>query len=180
MFNMLPTGEPLTRRMINDIPRYVLSMIRPGPGIRIFPSGDGGVCISADEVRRSGGGVGGGGGARGAAFVSLNADGNTMEVYLWEGSAWATSTTTVYKPYILRYSYWNGATIVYADGTSRTYDATALDKAYQRRATWTGGNTEIQEITSPYGVGESLNIVTDMDGNMMDDNNAGRHWAATA
>ena len=62
MFNMLPTGEPLTRRMINDIPRYVLSMIRPGPGIRIFPSGDGGVCISADEVRRSGGGGFGGGG----------------------------------------------------------------------------------------------------------------------
>ena len=182
---LFPIWERLTvpefKGRLNTLPREILRMVRPGPGIRVFPSGDGGICIAADGAGRvMRGGGGGGVVSTSGQFVSLNADGDTMEVYLWTGSAWATSTTTIYKPYILRYSYWNGATITYADGSSRSYNATSLSKAYQRQATWTGGNSEIQEITSPYGVGETLNIVGDIAGNLMDDNNAGRHWAEAA
>ncbi len=187
MFQILPTGQRLTREIINNIPRFVLSMIRPGPGIRIFPSGDGGLCISTDMVtagqgRQSMGGGGGGGGSvlYLGKFASLNSDGNTLAVYLYnyDTEAWATSTTNIYKPVNLRYDTWNGKTLTYADTTQRTYDASGLFKQYQRRASWVGGNTEIQYITEMYYVDEILHIEKTQDGIYVDKNNAGRGWAA--
>jgi len=180
---MLPIGQPLTRRLINDIPRYVLGMIRPGPGIRIFPSGDGGVCIAADEARRSGGGIGGGGSSgniRLAKFVSLNADGNTMQVLMQAGLE--ESEATIYKPMKFQKQFYDdGETHWFSDGTEATFDTVDLNAAYQRRKNWSEGGddySEVQEITEAYDVGEWLHVVTDPFGDLVDNNNAGRHWGA--
>lgn len=126
------------------------------------------------------GGVGGGRDFRLGKFVELNTDGNTMEVYLWNGTDWAEETTTIYKPMIFQEQMWNGQTIPDAIGVERSYDVTDLDIRYQRRATWEEDEveyTEVQKITSLYEVGEWLYIIYDQYGNNVDDNNAGRHWA---
>jgi len=183
MFDLFPAFTKITRAGLNNIPHAVLSMIRPGPGISIFPTGDGGICIGTLERQgmQQGGLAGGGGGGSVilAAFVSLNAGGDTMEVYLWAGSGWSETTTTVYKPIIFRVSEWNGATITDAAGVARTYSVTDLDAKYQRRATWTVDEveyTEVQEITSLYEVGQKLYMKVGAEGYYVDDNNAGRHW----
>jgi len=148
----------------------------------MFPTGDGGVCLSTySEFNRGQGGLMGGGGAASLAgiFSSLNADGNTMEVNLWDGNGWSANTTTIFKPPIFQAQAWNGETIVRSDGTSVTYDVIGLNMAYQRRATWTVDAvdySEVQEITGPYEVGKILYIKIDCFGNMVDDNNGGRHW----
>lgn len=51
MQDLMRPGDRLTRKLINDIPRHTLRMIRPGPGIRIVPTGDG-VMISATQTNR--------------------------------------------------------------------------------------------------------------------------------
>jgi hypothetical protein len=61
MLEPFPVGEPVTRRGLNNLPRLILDMIRPGPGIRFMPSGDGAISISADAPRAQQGAVGGGG-----------------------------------------------------------------------------------------------------------------------
>jgi hypothetical protein len=187
---LFPTGTKVTREGLNMIPRHTLNMIRPGPGIRMFPTGDGGVCIGAyiDSARQNQGGLMGGGAAfnpEDAAKIycgkvqSLDAGGNLINVYLYDydTDAWEVSITQIYKPFVLMYSTWNGVTITYTDGTSRTYNATSLNKRYQRRATW-GIYTEIQYITEPYYAGEYLWLVKTQDGNYIDINQAGRSWAA--
>ena len=183
MFDLFPAFTKITREGLNSIPRAVLSMIRPGPGISIFPTGDGGICISTQQQQglQQGGLAGGGGGGndRLAKFASLNIDGDTMEVYLWNGTDWDVATTAVYKPIIFRVSGWNGATITDAAGMARTYSVTSLNIRYQRRATWTVdavNYTEVQEITSLYEVGQKLYLKIDPTGYLFDDNNAGRHW----
>jgi len=112
MFQILPTGQKLTREIINNIPRFVLSMIRPGPGIRCFPTGDGGICIATDMVtagqgRQSMGGGGGGGGTGVEVVTALpaipdegykmvfwtSADGGTGDNQLWEVYAGQTAWT---------------------------------------------------------------------------------------
>ena len=186
MFQILPTGQKLTREIINNIPRHVLSMIRPGPGIRAFPTGDGGICIATDMVTAGQGRQSRGGGGGGAALYlgkvhSLDAGGDLINVYLYdyEADTWEVATTAIYKPHVLRYSVWNGASITYLDGTTRTYNATNLDKRYQRRATWVDGGTEVQEITEPYFLNEWIWIMKTADNNLIDVNQAGRGWAAT-
>lgn len=176
---LFPTGTKVTREGLNNIPRATLNMIRPGPGIRMFPTGDGGVCISANEIKERNGGVGGGGAkTRTGKFASLNADGDTMEVYLWAGTDWEATTTTVYKPYKFRKTLFaDGATHTFADGTSCTFNVTSLDAKYQRRRLWST-YSEVQEITEAYEIGEKLALEIDNEGNYMDSNNAGRHWAA--
>lgn len=184
--DLFPAGTKVTREGLNMIPRATLNMIRPGPGIRIFPTGDGGVCLSTySEFNRGQGGLMGGGGGGGnweiGKVASLDAGGDLINVYLYNygTGAWEGTLTQIYKPHILRYSYWNGATITYTDGTSRTYNATGLNKRYQRRATWDGGSkTEVQEITEPYAVNEWLFIAQTQDGDRFDTNQAGRAWAA--
>jgi hypothetical protein len=183
MFDLFPAFTKITREGLNSIPRAVLSMIRPGPGISIFPTGDGGVCISADEVRRSGGGVGGGGGGGGirlAKFVSLNTDGNTMQVLMQAGEGWAETQTTIYKPMKFQKQFYDdGETHYFSDGTEATFDTVDLNAAYQRRKNWSEGGddySEVQEITEAYEVGEWLHVVTDPFGDLVDNNNAGRHF----
>jgi hypothetical protein len=187
MFDLFPAFTKITREGLNSIPRAVLSMIRPGPGISIFPTGDGGICISTQQGQgmQQGGMAGGGGSGTGCylgLFSVLNADGNTMEVYLWDSAteAWALTTTTVYKPIEFQAQFWEGETVIGSDGSSITYTTTGLDKKYQRRATWIVDEvnyTEVQEITGPYGVQVSrLYIKVDPLGNLVDENNAGRHW----
>lgn len=191
--DLFPAGTKVTREGLNMIPRATLSMIRPGPGIRMFPTGDGGVCLSTyPEFNRGQGGIMGGGGAAfnpadvTALYLgkvhSLDAGGDLINVYLYdyEADTWEVATTAIYKPHILRYSYWNGATITYTDGTSRTYNATGLNIRYQRRATWTEDTTEyteVQEITEPYAVDEWIFIAKTQDGDRFDTNQAGRAWA---
>lgn len=183
MFDLFPAFTKITREGLNNIPRAVLSMIRPGPGISIFPTGDGGICISTQQQQgmQQGGLAGGGGGGNTllAAFLSLDVGGDTMQVYLWDGTGWEVNPTTVYKPIIFRVSEWNGATVTDAAGSARTYSVTGLDVRYQRRATWTIGAviySEVQEITSLYEVGQKLHLKIDPTGCLFDDNNAGRHW----
>lgn len=191
--DLFPAGTKVTREGLNMIPRATLNMIRPGPGIRMFPTGDGGVCIGTYSERNNQGqgGLMGGGAADKPADVtalylgkvhSLDADGDLINAYLYdyEADTWEVATTAIYKPHVLRYSVWNGATITYLDGTTRTYNATGLNKRYQRRATWTEGSTqftEVQEITEPYSYGEWLWILTTPAGDMIDINQAGRAWA---
>lgn len=115
-----------------------------------------------------------------AQVVALDADGDRIEVYLWDNDtqAWETETTLVYKPQYLRASYWEGQTLTYTDGTAYSYNATGLDKTYQRQATWDGGvETELQEITPPYGVGEEIMVTRDASGKLVDWNQASRQFA---
>lgn len=172
-------GEPLTRRGLNSILPTAMRSITAGPGIRILPTADG-ICIASDgNMRgRQGGGVGGGGGG-GILQCILDeiTDGNALSVFLYAGSdTYSETTTSVLKPPYLRYSFWGGNTITYTDGREISYNTTSLDAKYQRRATW-DTETEIQEITSPYAVGEMLLLCTDQDGNLVDMNVSGRHWA---
>jgi len=190
--DLFPAGTKVTRERLNMIPRATLNMIRPGPGIRMFPTGDGGVCLSTySEFNRGQGGLMGSGAAFNPADVtalylgkvhSLDADGDLINVYLYdyEADTWEVATTPIYKPHILRYSVWNGASITYLDGTTRTYNATNLNKRYQRRATWVDGGTktEVQEITEPYFLNEWIWIMKTTDNNLIDVNQAGRGWAA--
>lgn len=182
MFDLFPAFTKITREGLNNIPRAVLSMIRPGPGISIFPTGDGGICISTQQRQgmQQGGLTGGGGGGndRLAKFVSLNEDGDTMEVYLWSGTDWDVATTTVYKPYKFQKSLFaDGLTHTFADGESCTFNVTSLNARYQRRRLWETFS-EVQEITEAYEIDEKLQIIINGEGNYMDSNNAGRHWAA--
>ena len=114
-------------------------------------------------------------------FASLNADGNTMEVYLYDKATdgWEAATTTVYKPFELQAQFYNGETLTYADGTTRDYDVTDLEIKYQRRASWTESGDDysvVEEITPLYRVGEWLYIVYDQYGNKIDDNNNSKGW----
>jgi hypothetical protein len=114
-------------------------------------------------------------------LASLDAGGDLLNVYLYdyEADAWEVSVTQVYKPQILRYSVWNGATLTYLDGTTRSYNATSLNARYQRRATWNGGaSTEVQYITEPYYLNEWIWLLKTQDDNYIDINQAGRSWAA--
>jgi hypothetical protein len=119
-----------------------------------------------------------------AMFDSLNLDGDTMEVYMWVGSGWSPTTTTVYKPYVFQKSLFDdGETHTDAIGGTCTYNTTALDARYQRRKLWSAGGlnyTEVQEITGLYEVGERLSLEYTIDGggqgHFLDSNNAGRHW----
>jgi hypothetical protein len=102
-------------------------------------------------------------------------------VYLWNGADWDVVTTTIYKPIIFRASEWNGKTVIDALGVAHTYSVTSLDIRYQRRSTWTIDSvdyTEVQEITSLYEIGQVLYAKNGAEGYYVDDNNAGRHWAA--
>jgi hypothetical protein len=117
-----------------------------------------------------------------AKVVSLNADGDQITVYLYDYSeaGWKSTTSSIYKPQFLQYSEWIG-TVTYTDGAEITYDVTDLDKKYQRRATWEDEEeeeqTEVQEITSPYAVDEILYCIQERNGDLIDMNFAGRHWA---
>lgn len=115
-----------------------------------------------------------------AKVSSMDAGGNTIQcnLYNWATSAWETSAVTVYKPYVLRPSVWDGNTITYTDSTSVTYDDTSLDITYQRNADY-GDDEEVQEITSPYFVGENLWVMKTPGDVWHDMNAAGRHWGAT-
>lgn len=148
-----------------------------GPGVKrmgghMFVSGNTG-----------GGGAGSGGKeSKLAKFASLNADGNTMEVYLWDTTTdtWATSTTTVYKPFELQAQYYDGLTHTYADGSTRTYSTSGLNKRYQRLASWnSGASTELQQITPPYRTSpeERLYIKRDAYGNLIEESSS-KAWAA--
>jgi hypothetical protein len=187
MFDLFPAFTKITREGLNSIPRAVLSMIRPGPGISIFPTGDGGICISTQQQQgmQQGGLVGGGSGAGAieamGRVVSLDSGGNLINVNLWDKatSSWEVAVTQVYKPYEMLYSYWNGATVVCTDGRTYIYNAVALDKTYQRRANWFVGMTprnEIQEITPAYAVGAIIYLFTTPDGYLADMNQLGRNW----
>ena len=48
MFDLFPAYTKVTRAGLNAIPRIVLGMIRPGIGVSIRPTGDGGISIGAD------------------------------------------------------------------------------------------------------------------------------------
>jgi hypothetical protein len=163
----------------------------------MFPSGDGGVCLSVDAGRNSLPAaqlMGGSGGISPnpepqpnlsvmslGKVASLDSGGDLINVYLYdyEADVWGPGQTQVYKPQILRYSVWNGATLTYMDGTTRSYDATSLNARYQRRATWNGGaSTEVQYITEPYYLNEWIWLLKTQDDNYIDINQAGRSWAA--
>lgn len=180
MFDLFPPWEPITRAKLNSIPREVIRMIRPGPGIRLFPSGDGGVCISTESVGRGrGGGVGGGGGGGlyMGKFSSLDSNGSTMQVYLWNWStgAYASTTITVRKPEILIVS--SGVTITWADGTTGVATTTGVEARYQRVLT-IDAYSETQNITPMYGINEIIYIERRPDGVYIDKNQAGRNWGA--
>jgi hypothetical protein len=115
-----------------------------------------------------------------AKVSSMDAGGNTIQcnLYNWATSAWETSAVTVYKPYVLRPSTWDGNTFSYVDSTSVSYDDTDLDITYQRNADY-GDDEEVQEITSPYFVGEYLWLMKTPGDVWHDMNAAGRHWGAT-
>lgn len=114
-----------------------------------------------------------------AKFASLNSDGNTMEVYLYTPSGFQITTTTILKPLELQAIFWNGKTLVNAEGKSFEYDAPSLDIKYQRRASWYEGiylYHAVEEITPQYVVDGLLYVLRDPFGNMIDDNNLGRNW----
>ena len=187
MFELFPSFSPVTREGLNNIPRAVLSMIRPGPGISIFPTGDGGISITTNlalQIKSILGGSGGGGGInKMARVVSLDSGGDLINVNLWDESTdnWSVDITQVYKPFELQYSYWNLATIVCTDGRTFIYNALTLDKTFQRRANWFVGATpynEIQEITPAYPVGAKIYLFTTPDGDLCDMNQIGRNWGA--
>jgi len=113
--------------------------------------------------------------------ASYDPGGDLINVYLYDygSEAYSVTITAVYKPIDLMYSEWNGQTIVYLDGTSRTYDAVGLDSTYQRRATWTVDEveyTEVQEITESYRFYGNIWIIRTPDGELVDINQAGRTW----
>ena len=120
-----------------------------------------------------------------AKVVTLYNDGDQIQVYLYNfrTNAWGLAARYIKKPYYLQASSWNLQTVTYTDGTQITYTAASLEKAYQRRATWTDSEevdwTEVQEITPPYAVNEQLYVMQDRDGNLFDINTAGRQFAAT-
>lgn len=51
MQDLFRIGDKLTRQGLNNIPRATLRMIRPGPGIRIMPTGDG-ISIATEPSQR--------------------------------------------------------------------------------------------------------------------------------
>jgi hypothetical protein len=150
-----------------------------------LPSGDGGITISAARPSLQDSAGRGGSGGDGAQVllgqvISLDSGGDLINCYMWDPSAgdWSTSATQIYKPYILCASTYTGYTITYTDGAVIAYNTTDLVAAYERRAVWDGGDSEeIQVITSPYFAGEILCIAQNQVGNMIDTNQAGRHWA---
>jgi hypothetical protein len=179
-----PIWEHLTvgqlKGRLNELPRMTLRMLRPGPGIRLFPSGDGGVCIAVDDGGRGRAGAGGGGGGGGlymGKFSSLDSNGSTMQVYLWNWStsAYDSTTTTVRKPEILIVS--SGTTIEWADGTEGSATTTGVNARYQRNLT-IDAYTETQNITPMYATNEVIYIERRPDGVYIDKNQAGRNWGA--
>jgi len=188
MFDLFPAFTKITREGLNNIPRAVLSMIRPGPGISIFPTGDGGICISTQQQQgMQQGGLMGGGTPNSATPMMLGRldsiyDGNILLVYLYDYDAgdWDAFMTAIYKPHLLRYDTWSTGSITYMDGTTRSYDVSDLDARYQRRATWEiDGDeyTEVQEITEPYFAGEWIWIFQTVDGALVDSNQGAHAWA---
>lgn len=117
-----------------------------------------------------------------AQVVGLGVAGDLIacKLYNWATSAWETSITNVYKPYVLTASSWNDETITYTDGFEADYDDESLEIKYQRRATFIEGAeyiAEVQEITEAYYAGEVLWVMKAPDGYWYDMNVAGRHWA---
>jgi hypothetical protein len=180
---------------LNMIAPETLRAIHPGPGINIVSTGDG-ISISTKIDN----------GANNkqmrdpffwALVASLDEGGDLINVYTWDyaNNDWFATTTTVYKPYYLMLTSWDGQTITYTDGREVTYSSTSLEPKYQRRATWTEDAIEydeVQDITAPYAVGEQilcaqLAACTGIRGALgegelemgllMDMNIAGRHWA---
>jgi hypothetical protein len=169
-------GQPCNPEQYANLQEETMRRIVPGAGVTKSQFGEN-LMINSTAT----GGGRGGAIIKIGAFASLNADGNTMEVNMWNGTDWDATTSTIYKPMKFQEQMWNGLTLPDAIGVERTYDVTDLDIRYQRRATWTVDEveyTEVQEITSLYEVGEWLYIIYDVCGNIVDCNNAGRHWAA--
>lgn len=169
-------GQPCNPEQYANLQEETMRRIVPGAGVTKSQFGEN-VMINSTAT-----GGGRGNGNRLAKFASLNTDGNTMEVYLWNGADWELVTTTVYKPYILQYRYWNDLSLTYADGRVVTYDDTALNIRYQRRANWSEGGYDyemVEEITPSYisTPGEELEISYNQIGELLDNNNAGRCWA---
>jgi len=114
---------------------------------------------------------------------SLAADGNTINVYLYNFStaAYLTATTAILKPFILRKDSWHDQIITYTDDTPNQYcTVSGVNAAYQRKVIWEVDEVEIEEtqqITGPYAVNEILDIRLTRDGLLVDATNHGRHWA---
>jgi hypothetical protein len=185
MFELFRAGEQISRedfrRRLNAIPEVTLGSIQAGPGIRILPTGTGGMSISATATGSNQRGMGSGDGAFLVYYVSaLNVDGDTIDCVTYDPVAeeYSETITSVKKPPMLQKSTYNGLSITYTDGREIAYDVTDLDAAYQRRATWTEDEeeiTEVQAITPAYGIYEKLMVVP-YDGALYDAT-PGRSWA---
>jgi hypothetical protein len=110
-------------------------------------------------------------------FSSLDSNGSTMQVYLWNWStsAYDSTTTTVRKPEIL--IVYSGSTIQWADGTEGSATTTAVEARYQRVLT-IDAYSETQNITPMYAISEIIYIERRPDGVYIDKNQAGRNWGA--
>jgi hypothetical protein len=127
------------------------------------------------------------GGAKVALLVSLNADGDHINVKFYdfdkEPPGWATETTSILRPYDLQASFWQSQTLTMADGRQIEYDATDLDMDYQRHAVCETSGLEfdvVEEIQPPYFVNGYLLVCLDPFGDYIDYNVAGRTYVSNA
>ena len=179
MLDPFPPGVRVTRAGLNNLPRHILGMIRPGPGIRMMPSGDGGFSLSTELPRTRGGAASPAAGLQRARVIELHEDGDAIACYLWQGDDWSQETTLVLKPDEMQVSVFDDQTLTYTDDTPAQYATVVdFDKRFERRVIWEGGaRSEVQAITAPYRVGETLWVFQDSDLVWHDYNQAGRHWA---
>lgn len=160
------TGKSIQR--ISKVVRSAERQVIPGYGRR------------ARRIIRHGGG--GNSSFFTAQVYELNADGEHIDCYLWDEQAeeFGEDIIEVLKPSIFRPSTWEGQTISYTDYTTRTYSRTGVPPLYGRKSTWVDRGvtyTELQLITSPYGIGEEIRIEKLSEDTYEDTNRAGRHWA---
>ncbi len=185
MRQLFPRDRPVTKDGLNRIPAETLRQIRPGPGIRIMPIGDGGIAIAAQQPRGRGTNAPLETSVYAARYVQSESNGDHILVKPWNYAEddWSEEAFPCLKPVILQRSTFHGKTLQYADGRNIEYTTAGVDARQERIALW-DDEEELQAITSPYYAGEILIVaplsfggIYDEDAEVIDTNNAGRHWA---